>query len=392
MAFIERSAATASLVLLKWSATASIGTLGVPTVPATAASGTAYRTCTAPCMFKISLGANDVTSSPFVRYDNDELYVGDAAGRVHKFTGVFKGTPAQSGAPWPVTASTGNALNSPVYDETTDLVFVGSARGTTTGGQLHSISATGAVVSTGQLGGNPTAGQAATGVADMLIVDSLGHTVYAFVASDTSTSCGGANCMAVYQFRTNASLAGLTTPRAQIGQGAVPTYTLRAGVFDNTYWTSPASTSPSGFLYVCGTLANGNNSTRPTLWRIPIAANALGTPAAGPRLTNNTGSGPCSPPSEISDGINDYLFVSVNASGNAGNGCTGECLYMFDITSIADASWITSLNSTAAIDAPGGTGGIIFDNISTVTGASQVYYSTLTSPGNAIQASQAALQ
>jgi hypothetical protein len=31
------------------------------------------------------------------------------------------------------------------------------------------------------------------------------------------------------------------------------------------------------------------------------------------------------------------------------------------------------------------------DNTSTITGASQIYYSTLTSPGNAIQASQAGL-
>jgi len=387
VAFVERSGTAASLVLLKWSATASVGTIGAPTVPATATAAT-YRACAAPCMVKFPLGANDVTSSPFVRYDNDELYVGDAAGKLHKFSGVFLGTPAEVGGSWPAAVSAGNALSSPVYDGATDLVFVGSARGASTGGQLHSVSSGGTVVSSGQLGGNP-GGAAATGVADTPILDSLGQRVYAFVASDTSTSCGGSNCMAVYQFQTNASLNGLTAPRAQVGQGNQAAYTLRAGSFDNAYWSSPTSTSPSGFLYVCG--AQPTFATRPTLWRIPITGNVMGTPASGPRLTNNTGSGPCSPPMEISDGTNDYLFTSVSANGNR-SGCSGACIYMYDITSIAAGSWRTGLQANAGLAAPGGTGGIIFDNISTVAGASQVYYSTLTSPGNAIQASQAALQ
>ena len=391
VAFVERSGTNASLVLLKWSSTASIGTLGVPTVPATATAA-AYRTCAAPCMTKFPLGANDITSSPFIRYDNDEIYVGDAAGKLHKFTGVFLGTPAQAGAPWPVTVSSNNALSSPVYDNGSGLVFVGSARGLTTGGQLHSVSAAGTLVSTGQLGGNPTANTAATGVADTPIVDVLGQRVYAFVASDTSTSCGTANCMAVYQFKTNVSLNGLTSPRAQIGRGQRETYTLRAGTFDNAYWSSANSTSPSGFLYVCGTLADGSDTDRPTLWRIPIAANVMGTPAAGPRLTNNTtDSGPCAPLGEIMNGATDYLYTSVSVAGNQ-TGCAGACVYMFKITSIPAGSWTSTLAASAGLAAPGGTGGLIFDNISTSAGASQVYYSTLTSPGNAIQASQAALQ
>jgi hypothetical protein len=195
--------------------------------------------------------------------------------------------------------------------------------------------------------------------------------------------------MAVYQFRTDISLAGLTTPRAQVGQGNQAGYTLRAGTFDNAYWSSANSASPSGFLYVCSSQATF--AARTTLWRIPIAANVMGTPVSGPQLTTNTGAGPCSPPMEISDGTNDYLFTSVSANGNR-SGCSGACVYMYDITSIAAGNWKMGLQSTAGLAAPGGTGGIIFDNISTVAGASQVYYSTLTSPGNAIQASQAALQ
>ena len=47
--------------------------------------------------------------------------------------------------------------------------------------------------------------------------------------------------------------------------------------------------------------------------------------------------------------------------------------------------------ATAALNASGGTGGIIIDNTAT-GGGSQVYFSTRTSPGLAVQASQAALQ
>jgi hypothetical protein len=47
---------------------------------------------------------------------------------VHRFSGVFNGTPAESGSPWPVTVAAGRVLSSPVYDQDHDLVFVGSAR------------------------------------------------------------------------------------------------------------------------------------------------------------------------------------------------------------------------------------------------------------------------
>jgi len=50
-----------------------------------------------------------------------------------------------------------------------------------------------------------------------------------------------------------------------------------------------------------------------------------------------------------------------------------------------------SASLAAGLSARGGTGGIIIDN-TLPGGGSQIYYSTRTSPGNAVQASQAALQ
>jgi hypothetical protein len=167
---------------------------------------------------------------------------------------------------------------------------------------------------------------------------------------------------------------------------------LFAGTFDNAYYTS-ASASPTGYLYVCGAVDIA--SFQYTLWRIPIVANSMGTPAIGPTLTSDQltfATATCSPVSEVMNGANDYIYVSVPVSGTA-NGCSGTtgtagCVYMYKLNGIA---WSTSTASTAGIAAAGGTGGIIIDNISSTTGASQVYFSTITSPGNAVQASQALL-
>jgi hypothetical protein len=61
---------------------------------------------------------------------------------------------------------------------------------------------------------------------------------------------------------------------------------------------------------------------------------------------------------------------------------------MYNLTGI---TWNNTAVATAGLQAPGGTSGIIIDNTAATVGASQVYYSTLTSPGNAVQASQGAL-
>ena len=55
------------------------------------------------------------------------------------------------------------------------------------------------------------------------------------------------------------------------------------------------------------------------------------------------------------------------------------------------AAWATTNVPSAGLAAPGGTGGIVVDNTSASTGASQVYFSQLQAGGNAIQASQATL-
>jgi len=279
-----------------------------------------------------------------------------------------------------------NILSSPVFDSTSNQVFVGNTSGSSSGGQLHRINATtGTRVSSGRLATNGS-----SGVRDSPIVDSTAQRVYAFVGSDrggtTSASCTTGPCAAVIQFAT--TFANNTTgTKVQVGRGVTSTTVgfLYAGAFDDAYYSSATPASPSGNLYVCGGLAT-TATRRPTLWKIPIASNVMGTPLAGLNLVAATNAD-CSPVTEVMNGANEYIYASVTAGGNSVTGCTtGACIYMFNLGS----AWGSA--ASAALPAPGGTSGIIIDNYSSTTGASQIYYSTLTSPGNAVQASQAGLQ
>lgn len=402
VAFVQRTGTVASLVLLKWSSTVSVGTVGAPTAPTTVTPA-AYPGCTAPCMTVMTFtgSPNNTNSSPYYVYFDDVLYVGADNGTLHKFTGVFSGTPGEvTGGGWPVTVSTGNMLSSPVYDSDSGLVFVGSDSGASTGGRLHSVNASsGAVQDSIQLAAYTinTGGANTTGVRDAPLVDSTAQRVYAFVESGvlTQASCGtNIECKVIYQFQTNVSLASQTTPvKATLGRGQIAARVLYAGVLDNGYYNSVDSTSPSGNLYACGSYGDNTTSTQPTLWKIPIVNNVMQAPIVGPLLVSASGVNYCSPITEIYNGAQDRLYVSVSANGiNAAGGCSGTagCIFMFDVTS---ANWGSAVTPGAGLAAAGGTSGIVVDNISSaITGASQIYYSTLTSPGNAVQASQAGLQ
>ena len=111
-------------------------------------------------MFAITLngttnaGGTQAYSSPFMDYAADVAWVGDNEGRLHKFTGVFYGTPAEvttGGFPATVSAA-GIKLSPPVYDFAGN-VFVGSSSGGAgVGGMLHRVNAaTGAVTSSAKM-------------------------------------------------------------------------------------------------------------------------------------------------------------------------------------------------------------------------------------------------
>jgi len=118
LAFVQNNSSNvASLVLLKWQSSSSLVQMDTGTNNVTPSN---YPTCTAPCMTRLSFNgsANDTNSPPFYDYADDIMYVGDNSGKLHKFTGVFLGTPAEVTVLWPIAVSS-NVLTGPVYDSGT---------------------------------------------------------------------------------------------------------------------------------------------------------------------------------------------------------------------------------------------------------------------------------
>lgn len=310
-----------NLVLLKWAASTT-ESVGSP-MTLTSESAGLYETCSSPpCMTTILLTnssgtpANDTTSSFFYDYASDVGWVGDSHGWLHKFTPVFKGVPAEvrtGGWPVQVNPSNPNALGEPVYDSASGNVFVGDA-----GGFLYLVTATAGVTRSGQL-------DFGTGFSQGPFVDSTTGVVYAFASSDNKGNCtGGANCAAIYTLSDPFS-AGSTGSEVQVGVSTLSGTTpnpMYLGSFDSTYENSVNGT---GNLYVCG-----NTGASPTLYRVPVQAGVLGTPAVIAALTPAAGKPPCSPVTDVSNpnaigGAAERLFFGVQNNGHpticAGKGC-----------------------------------------------------------------------
>ncbi len=256
VAFIQSNGTTASLVLIKWAAeTGELVTS--PLTLTNSSSGTAYRSCSptaaAPCMYTMAFAnsANDTYSSPFYDYADDILWVGDDSGNLHRFTGVFGGSPAESGSPWPVNLGS-SPLASPLYDPNPPgvaaQVYVGDKAGV-----LHCVTAsTGAIFGTSSaLGGE---------IVDSPLIDSGANCVLVFVDSD-----------AVYDFSEQFFPSG----EGSVGIGTGGTgYYLYAGSFDNVYLESGTRT---GNIYVVG---NTGATTGATLYQVGLSTFLTGTATA----------------------------------------------------------------------------------------------------------------
>jgi len=364
-----------SLVVLKWKANSSLVTLS-STAPA------AYRACAAPCMTALTYANSGFSgfSSPFYDYSADVIYIGDDTGVLHKFTGIFKGTPAEvTASPWPVTLSA-NPLSQPVLDHVSGLIFVGD-----TGGFYYGLNASTAAVT-----GTSAQLDFVYGLWDAPLVDSSAQMTYVFAGNDGQTNCydeysGEYGCSGVFSFPTN--FTNLANVESQVYVGYYPLFT---GAFDNIYLTSSAS-SPTGNLYVCG---ETDYDFVQTLNQLPIAANVMGGQSVS---SYYIGDGyPCSAVTEFynTNAATDYIFLSVEG---AYQGCAQDtgCVFGFNVTSGALPTAPTAGGAEA-----GGTSAIVIDNAGAASGASQIYFTTLsntgtcaTSGGNglcAVQTSQSA--
>ena len=82
------------------------------------------------------------------------------------------------------------------------------------------------------------------------------------------------------------------------------------------------------------------------------------------------GAAACTPVTENLGGVanTDWLFLGVTGNGNL-TGCTGDCIYSFNVFSGAPVY-------SAGRQASAGASGIIIDNSASTAGASQIYYAT----------------
>lgn len=308
VAFIQVTSNVASLVLLKMAN--SGGSHNTPTFGSGNGSVTAanYRKCTAPCFTAIALNGNpnDAASAPFYNYETDNLYVGDNGGKVHLFTGVFSGTPAETTTNWPVTASTITppALTSPIYDSVSNRIFV-----TDQGGYLHTFLVTsppGSVTTSGRLENNTT------NVFGPPVVDGTTEEVYAFIGySGDAAHSGHPSYINVFPAAALGQ-AGTGTGGSDYGTGVYfanggthnPTTShMRAGDFDFQYYMGAGTT---GNIYTC---ENG------TIYQIPLATIAATTPVVNVYNTPVSAVGIASACSPVTEFQSVSTATTINSTG-----------------------------------------------------------------------------
>ncbi|MBZ5698202.1 MAG: hypothetical protein LAN18_06600 [Acidobacteriia bacterium] len=403
VAFVENAGGGATLRILQWKAGEGTAA-GYPAGVDQDISGSAWSTCTGgnSCMASIAFngGAQDTKSAPFYNYPADILYVGDNNGKVHKFTGVFNGTPTEVTSGWPMTVNSGTTLTSPIYDSVSGNIFVGdntgrlsfireagSTAGTCT--PLPCLDTTNLAVGTGGA------------IDDAPVVDGTNGTVLAFngnglyavnepgVVLQATTALTGS-----VSFYIGGNISIFTCPDSI----CAPIY---SGAFDNAYFTSPST----GHMYVCG--KDNSQPDMPAIYQLSFNISGTLTSVGTPLLNmTQTSAEACSPVTEVYNpdgggtGVpKDWIFLSVAEFANhigpipAGSPCQTVqhgCLISLDVTD--GTTWDGSPGHPPALltnavvippspytagkgSRPSATSGIVVDNVSTGAQASSIYFS-----------------
>lgn len=383
------------------------GTIAAPHTPAASASAAAYHTCTpaAPtgttskaCLLNLAFANGDddtgddaaiSASSPYYDYNLDTVFVGDDGGNLHEFTNVFNGTPAEvTSGGWPVTMTPVDAapqLSSPLYDETSENAFVGDNSGQVFYVRVSATSS--GTCAAGSHGGTPPCvgsttfndgNTANTKIANSPILDSTTQRLFVFF----SPAGGGPGA---YVGQDDTTLSAANQVLVNVGTGTA--HRLNEGALDNSYYTSDNGVGQgTGWLYVCGNGgAAGTDANFALLQRIAVTSGKLGGAIDSTQWLASDASARCDPLTEFynpngSTAI-DYLFFGVEASGATGTACAGNgCVYAATIT--GGTLTVPPAAGTGAVNASGGTSGIIVDNDSTSTGASSLYFTWLANGTN----------
>ena len=334
IAFVESIPANAGLFIpaqaifhiVTW---AHEGTIDAPVVPSSMIS------------LPYSPSANNSTSSPYIDYGSDTVYVGADSGLVYQITGVFKGTPTISAGVWPVLLNPGH-LTPPVLDSHRGKLMVGGVNG-----NLYRVDTTTGAVATVVVGTGFS-----SGIVAPPIVDVTNGTTFVISADNGTTG-------AVLADVDTASLTVLST--AQIGQGAFGGSTainLYQPAFDNNYYNDPST----GRIHTCGT---GPADITPYHYSFAFTGRTMQTVDPLPQQLLPSTVARCTGWTEFFNpnvaGGTDYFFF----------GLTQEC------TGAGTSGCLAEITATNAIPtkAPltGGPRGIVVDNYSTEAQASSLY-------------------
>ena len=367
VAFVESKAGGSVLHLLQYALGDGLDVNGATVVapPTNLLTSGGWNSCPtdgSSCMISLTFTTATVSSSsPFYHFATDELYVGDDNGVLHKFDGVFDGTPTEVTTGWPITVDAGAILNPPIFDTVVNNAYV-----TDSSGRLSFVRDVGSTSGSCSAGNPPCLGSTSllVGGGDPIIdapmADPSTGKVFAFVGND-----GGGHAVVV---QSNTDLSGSVT--ISVGAAGAP---LHIGAFDNTYLTSSPG-SISGSMYVCGK----GSVDRPTLRRIGFDSsgtiNANSPDSLQTLQVGGTAGVQCSPVTEIFNNGTDFIFFSVQSGGRSSNGfnCGGSGCVMSAVVTSGFPSGIA-----ASLGEAGGTSGIIIDNVGNFGQDSSLYFSRL---------------
>jgi hypothetical protein len=287
----------------------------------------------------------DTASSPWVDYLSDVAYVGADDGKIHKITGVFKGTPTEvvGGTPWPVTVSTNLHLTPPVLDNRLGLLMVGSANGNlyqidTTTGALKSLAV-------GDKNALPNHGILAPPIVDV----TNGTT---FVVSSNGVNSSGGNSGVLVEADT-LSLTELARANIGLASASGTSVNLYQPAFSDSYFTDPST----GVVRLCGT---GDLDITPFQYAFSFTGRTMQTttPAFKQQLVTST-LARCTGWTEVFNpkigvGGTDFFFFGLDQDCTApGNGPTDGCV-------VARTSDSPILTKQPVV---GGPTGIVIDNV-----------------------------
>ena len=340
VAFVD-GASPAVFHVLTW--TANDGTVAAPSTP------------THIVDVMLTTATTDTRSSPFMDYMNDVAYVGTDNGKLFKITGVFRGTPALAGSPWPrrVGFSAPN-LTGPVIDFSTGEIFLGS-----TDGNLYGFTKGGAQFFPITIG----SGGANGGLVDAPMVDAVNGYLYVTTGEDFTLPHATLTQIETADFNVLQA-----TP---IGDpGVAP---IHSGTFNDAYFsaaTNMTGTTSEWFFYACGVASGG---TTPVLYRVGFDGTRImnaTADATNVSLSANAGE-QCSPITELNNGV-DRIFLGL---------LTATQVEFFDISTTTTPT-LGGTGAVSPVPEAGGTSGIIVDNVSPANQASSIYFSTLGASAN----------